>query len=110
MLTLKAESSFQACGNVTFFQPESSKASASAPFGSPTRSFQPELKVYLVRALGGGSSGPVAPAKEENQHSARTNSIKITLRFSLAKRFTIRLVLRFRKIQSRMLSRVSQSE
>src|SRR6266496_3296327 len=47
MLTLKAESSFQACGSVTFFQSESLKAGASAPFGSPTRSFQSQLKLYF---------------------------------------------------------------
>src|SRR5437867_9417767 len=65
ILTLKAASSFQACGNVTFFQPESSKAGASAPFGSPTKSFQSELKLYFVRALGGGSKDLVAPVKAD---------------------------------------------
>src|SRR5438874_11423252 len=65
MLTLKAESSFQACGKVTFFQPESSKAGASTPFGSPIKSFQPELKLYFVRAVGGGSKGLVALVKAD---------------------------------------------
>src|SRR5437899_10415263 len=88
MLTLKAESSFQACGNVTFFQAESSKAGASAPLGSPTKSFQPELKLYFVRALGGGSNAPLTPAKLVKQNSPRTNPITITNRFSVDKRFT----------------------
>src|SRR5205807_2903374 len=78
MLTLKAESSFQACGSVTFFQPESSKAGASAPFGSPTKSFQPELKLYFVRALSEGSNDVVAPERAvgEMQKTARTKPIK----------------------------------
>src|SRR5439155_16407330 len=91
ILTLKAESSFQACGNVTFFQAESSKAGVSAPFGSPTKSFQPELKLYFVRALSGGSNGLVAPASGEKQKSARNNPIRITLHFSVDKRFITRL-------------------
>src|SRR2546425_284000 len=86
MLTLKAESSFQACGSVTFFQTESSKAGASAPFGSPTKSFQPRLKLYFVRALRGGSIGLVVPAKGEKQKSASINPIRITIRVD--KRFT----------------------
>src|SRR5437667_39719 len=90
MLTLKAESSFQACGNVTFFQPESSKAGASVPFGSPTKSLQPELKLYLVRTLSGGSNGLVAPVKAagEMQKSTRANQIRFTISFSVNKRFT----------------------
>src|SRR5947199_7061870 len=88
ILTLKAESSFQACGNMTFFQAESSKAGASAPLGSPTKSFQPELKLYFVRALGGGSNAPLTPAKLVKQNSPRTNPITITNRFSVDKRFT----------------------
>src|SRR6266436_2822179 len=89
ILTLKAESSFQACGNVTFFQPESSKAGASAPFGSPTKSLQPELKLYFVRALSGGSNGLAAPVKadREMQKSVRANQIRFTIRFSIDKRF-----------------------
>src|SRR5438445_12900204 len=85
MLTLKAESSFQACGKVTFFQPESSKAGASTPFGSPIKSFQPELKLYFVRALSEASIGLVAPVKAdgEMQESARTKPIRITNRFSV---------------------------
>src|SRR5438309_10908841 len=70
MLTLKAASSFQACGKVTFLQAESSKPGASAPFGSPTKSFQPELKLYFVRALNGRSKGLVAPVNPEKQKSA----------------------------------------
>src|SRR5213080_4155077 len=85
MLTLKAESSFQVCGNVTFFQPESSKAGASAPFGSPIKSFQPELKLYFVRALSGGSNGLVARTKDDKRNSPRTNPIAITNRFSFDK-------------------------
>src|SRR5437763_6869178 len=94
ILTLKAESSFQACGNMTFFQPESSKAGASVPFGSPTKSFQPELKLYFVRALSEASIGLVAPVKAdgEMQESARTKPIRITNRFSVNKRFTQSLV------------------
>src|SRR6266545_3444439 len=90
ILTLKAESSFQACGNVTFFQPESSQAGASAPFGSPTKSFQSELKLYFVRALSGGSNALLAPVKanREMQKSARTKPIRITHRFSVDNRFT----------------------
>src|SRR5256714_15476839 len=90
MLTLKAESSFQACGKVTFFQPESSKAGASTPFGSPIKSFQPELKLYFVRALSEGSNDVVAPerADGEMQKTARTKPIKITTGFSVDKRFT----------------------
>src|SRR6266567_3076947 len=91
MLTLKAESSFQACGKVTFFQPESSKAGASTPFGSPIKSFQPELKLYFVRALRGGSKRLVSPVKPdgETQKSAQTNPIRISVRFSVDKRFTV---------------------
>src|SRR6266536_3827848 len=94
MLTLKAESSFQACGNVTFFPPESSKAGASAPFGSPTKSLQPELKLYFVRALSGGSNALVGPVKAdgEMQKIARSKPIRITKRFSVDKRFTQSLV------------------
>src|SRR5436309_1845358 len=92
ILTLKAESSFQACGKVTFFQPESSKAGVSAPFGSPTKSFQPELKLYFVRALSEGSND-VAPerADGEVQKTARTKPIKLTNGFSVDKRLTTRL-------------------
>src|SRR5215207_132015 len=45
----KASSSFHARGSVTSFQAESSNPSASAPFGSPTKSFQPGLKLYRLR-------------------------------------------------------------
>ncbi len=50
-----ASSSFQARGSVTFFQAASSNPGASAPAGSPTKSFQPELKLYSARRLAGGS-------------------------------------------------------
>src|ERR1035437_1117784 len=48
-----ASSSFQAWGVVMFFQVESSKSTFSAPAGSPTKSFQSELKLYLARGLSG---------------------------------------------------------
>jgi hypothetical protein len=44
METLKAESSFQACGSVTDFQAESLKAGASAPGSSPVWRRQPGSK------------------------------------------------------------------
>src|SRR5215213_8606209 len=51
----KASSSFHARGSVTSFHAESSKPGASAPAGSPTKSFQPELKLYFARRPAGGS-------------------------------------------------------
>src|ERR1044071_839305 len=68
MSFLKASSSFQARGSVTSFQPESSKPGASAPAGSPTKSFQPELKLYFARPLAGGS---LAQTRVEAHSSAR---------------------------------------
>src|SRR3954469_10106990 len=64
----KASSSFQARGSVTSFQAESSKPGDSAPFGSPTKSFQPELKLYFARRLAGGA---YAKATAETQSSAK---------------------------------------
>src|SRR5262245_38724125 len=55
-----ASSSFQACGVVTCRHCESSKFGASAPAGSPTKSFQPGLKLYLILELGGAASANVA--------------------------------------------------
>src|SRR4051812_37319753 len=49
MATLKAESSFHACGKVTAFHAESSNDGPCASIGSPTKSFQPGLKLYVAR-------------------------------------------------------------
>src|SRR5215211_3880312 len=51
----KASSSFHARGVVTSLHAESSKPGASAPAGSPTKSFQPELKLYLTLRLRGAA-------------------------------------------------------
>src|ERR1044072_5610072 len=68
MSTRKASSSFQARGVVTSFHAESSKSGASALFGSPTKSFQPELKLYFARRPAGGSD---AKTRVEAHSSAR---------------------------------------
>ena len=61
----KASSSFQACGRVTGFQCESSKSGFSAPGGSPTKSFQPGLKLYFAR-------GPVCGIAADTDASTNT--------------------------------------
>src|SRR5215208_7986570 len=68
MSFLKASSSFHARGSVTPFQAESSKPGVSAPAGSPTRSFQPGLKLYFARRHSGG---PYAKTTDEAHSSAR---------------------------------------
>jgi hypothetical protein len=49
-LDLFGELSFHGRGSVTLFQAASLKAAVSAPAGSPTKIFQSELKLYVVRA------------------------------------------------------------
>src|SRR5215203_2945263 len=68
MSFLKASSSFHARGSVTSFHEESSKSGRSAPAGSPTKSLQPELKLYFARRPAGGS---VARTRVEAHSSAR---------------------------------------
>src|SRR2546421_8314640 len=65
MSFLNASSSFQAYGVVTFFQPESSKPTVSAPLGSPTKTLQCELKLYFARALANGTFATAAAAKDK---------------------------------------------
>src|SRR5215203_3933090 len=55
MSFLKASSSFHARGSVTSFHAESSNPGASAPAGSPTKSLQPELKLYFALGLRGAA-------------------------------------------------------
>src|SRR5947207_7396125 len=56
-----ASSSFQAYGVVTGFHFESSKPIVSAFAGSPTKTFQFELKLYLVRSLICANVAELAP-------------------------------------------------
>src|SRR5215204_1470867 len=87
MSSRKASSSFQACGVVTGFQPESSKSALSAPAASPTRSFQSELKLYFVRSFPAEkSAAKVAGAPP------RITKIRLTLNIikSISQRFYVR--------------------
>src|SRR5215211_3961381 len=51
----KASSSFHARGSVASFHAELSNPGASAPAGSPTKSFQPGLKLYLALGFRGAA-------------------------------------------------------
>src|SRR3989440_6252154 len=74
MSFLNASSSFQAYGVVTFFQPESSKPTVSAPLGSPTKTLQCELKLYFARALATGTLATAAVDADSNATHVRTIS------------------------------------
>src|SRR5437868_1544195 len=65
---LKASSSFQAYGTVTAFQLSSLKAVSKACSLSPTKTFQPGLKLYFTRC-----------ALEEKQYMPQMKMIRILL-------------------------------
>lgn len=66
-----ASSSFQACGSVTLFEPVSSNSGRSAPTGSPTNTFQSELKLYFDRGVRGASLAKVMAETQSNKRQVR---------------------------------------
>src|SRR5215213_4060168 len=77
MSFLKASSSFHARGSVTSFHAESSKPGASAPLGSPTKSFQPKLKLYLTLGLRGAAWATAAHNSATQQMTDRRSDVLI---------------------------------
>src|SRR5438067_13410092 len=74
MSFLNASSSFQAYGVVTCFQTESSKPAVSAPLGSPTKTFQSELKLNFTRWLASGTQATAAVDANSSATHVRTIS------------------------------------